>query len=209
MHSRASTKKSKEYRSDILYVVSIKEDTSYLCLHFTRNHEELKSDTPYPEDSICRIEDYLKILKDIKRGPYSKKPPIRRIDLNQYGEMDNPDITMEEYVQLEIERALRNAIVYNDAWASKSGFSSELTVSPQHVDEVNLKDKTSLSEYNDEEYNVISFNDLFPFNIYSFNDSKSHMDNDNDDKIDVKQFSRDLSIKPLPNVININVGSYA
>ncbi|GJZ32875.1 hypothetical protein Tco_0578311 [Tanacetum coccineum] len=33
---------------------------------------------PYPEDSIRRIEDYLKILEDIERGPYSKKPPIRR-----------------------------------------------------------------------------------------------------------------------------------
>ncbi|GJR31863.1 hypothetical protein Tco_1108095 [Tanacetum coccineum] len=74
--------------------------------------------------------------------------------------MDNPDITMEEYVWLETERALRNgkeynwetatydkiwddedfhylrlfetefpAKVYNDAWASKSGFSSERTVS--------------------------------------------------------------------------------
>ncbi|GKF74166.1 hypothetical protein Tco_0220498, partial [Tanacetum coccineum] len=70
--------------------------------------------------------------------------------------MDDPDITMEEYVQLETERALRNgkvynwetitygkiwydedvhylrffeeefpAIVYNDALASKSDFSSE------------------------------------------------------------------------------------
>ncbi|GKD80163.1 hypothetical protein Tco_1342784, partial [Tanacetum coccineum] len=72
--------------------------------------------------------------------------------------MDDPDITMEEYVQLETKRALRNgkvynwetttygkiwydedvhylklfemefpAIVYNDASASKSGFSSEPT----------------------------------------------------------------------------------
>ncbi|GKF73094.1 hypothetical protein Tco_0219426, partial [Tanacetum coccineum] len=41
--------------------------------------------------------------------------------------MDDPDITMEEYVQLETERALRNAIVYNDALASKSDFSSEPT----------------------------------------------------------------------------------
>ncbi|GKB35968.1 hypothetical protein Tco_0880910 [Tanacetum coccineum] len=32
---------------------------------------------PYPEDSIRRIEDYLKILEDIERSPYSKKPPIR------------------------------------------------------------------------------------------------------------------------------------
>ncbi|GJV27670.1 hypothetical protein Tco_1384118 [Tanacetum coccineum] len=73
------------YYSDNLYAVSIKEDTTYLCLHFIRNHEELKTNTPYPEDSIRRIEDYLKILEDIERGPYFKKPLIRRIDLNQYG----------------------------------------------------------------------------------------------------------------------------
>ncbi|GKB67936.1 hypothetical protein Tco_0929348 [Tanacetum coccineum] len=42
--------------------------------------------------------------------------------------MDDHDITMEEYVQLETERALRNAIVYHDALASKSDFSSEPTV---------------------------------------------------------------------------------
>ncbi|GKE99221.1 hypothetical protein Tco_0022572 [Tanacetum coccineum] len=59
------------YYSDILYVVSIKEDTAYLCLHFTRNYEELKSYTSYPEDSIRHIEDYLKILEDIERGHYS------------------------------------------------------------------------------------------------------------------------------------------
>ncbi|GKC63835.1 hypothetical protein Tco_1096433, partial [Tanacetum coccineum] len=100
-------------------------------------------------------------------------------------EIDDPDITIEEYVQLETERALRKSkeynwetatygkiwddedvhylrlfetefpvIVYNDAWESKSGFSSEPTVSPQHVDEVDLKDETSLSEYDEEEYNA-------------------------------------------------------
>ncbi|GJT97338.1 hypothetical protein Tco_1092856 [Tanacetum coccineum] len=56
-----------KYYSDNLYAISIKEDTTYLCMHFIRNHEELKSNTPYPEDSICRIEDYLKILEDIER----------------------------------------------------------------------------------------------------------------------------------------------
>ncbi|GJS41315.1 hypothetical protein Tco_0566358 [Tanacetum coccineum] len=78
--------------------------------------------------------------------------------------MDDPDITIEEYIQLENERALRNGkeynwetatyvIVYNDAWASKSSFSSEPTISPQHVNEVDLKDETSFSKYDDEEYN--------------------------------------------------------
>ncbi|GJX65195.1 hypothetical protein Tco_0299538 [Tanacetum coccineum] len=131
--------------------------------------------------------------------------------------MDDPDITMEEYVRLETEKALRKgkvynwetstygkiwydedvyylrffdeefpAIINNDALASKLGFSSEPTISPQHIDEINLKNETSLSEYDDEKYNVISYNDLFFFNIISVNESKLDTGND-DDKIDVKQ----------------------
>ncbi|GJU31289.1 hypothetical protein Tco_1174878 [Tanacetum coccineum] len=41
---------------------------------------------------------------------------------------------------------------------------TEPTLSPQHIDEFNLKDETSLSECDEEEQNVICFNDLFPFN---------------------------------------------
>ncbi|GJV00111.1 hypothetical protein Tco_1329381 [Tanacetum coccineum] len=39
------------------------------------------------------------------------------------------------------------AIVYNDALTSKSDFSTESVVIPQHIDEFNLKDETSLSQY--------------------------------------------------------------
>ncbi|GJX55930.1 gag-pol polyprotein [Tanacetum coccineum] len=53
-------KEISRYCSDNLYVVSIKEDTAYLCLHFTRNHEELKSNTPYPEDSYVVAFDLLR-----------------------------------------------------------------------------------------------------------------------------------------------------
>ncbi|GJT31217.1 hypothetical protein Tco_0911492 [Tanacetum coccineum] len=90
------------------------------------------------------------------------------------------------------------AIVYNDALASKAGFSSEPTVSPQHVDEINFKDGTSLSKYDGEEQNVIYFNDLFSFNLIYPDDLKPDEDNDND-KIDIQQSSRNLSIEPLPN----------
>ncbi|GJU49070.1 hypothetical protein Tco_1218625 [Tanacetum coccineum] len=86
------------YYSDNLYAVSIKEDTAYLCLHFTRYHKELKSNTLYPEDPIHRIEDHLKILEDIERGPYYKKPLIRRIDLNLYETDTIGEPTMEEYM---------------------------------------------------------------------------------------------------------------
>ncbi|GKG40348.1 hypothetical protein Tco_0467125, partial [Tanacetum coccineum] len=43
------------------------------------------------------------------------------------------------------------AIVYNDALTSKLDFLTEPTVSPQHIDEFNLKDETSLSECDEEE----------------------------------------------------------
>ncbi|GKA44442.1 hypothetical protein Tco_0737166 [Tanacetum coccineum] len=54
-----------------------------------------------------------------------------------------------------------------------------------HIDEFDLKTKTSLSECDDEEQNVMYFNDLFPFNIIYLDDLKSNKDND-DDKIDIK-----------------------
>ncbi|GJW65162.1 hypothetical protein Tco_0117046, partial [Tanacetum coccineum] len=90
------------------------------------------------------------------------------------------------------------AIVYDDAL--RLDFSSEPTLSSQHVDEVNWKNKTSLSKYDDEKYNVISkrkalkkrfskkenFNilsidkDLFSYDIFSVNDLKLDKDNDED-----------------------------
>ncbi|GKC36030.1 monodehydroascorbate reductase [Tanacetum coccineum] len=77
------------------------------------------------------------------------------------------------------------AIVYNDALTSKLIFLTEPTVNPHHIDEFNLKDETSLSKCDEEEQNVLYFNDLFPFNIIYPDDSKSDKDND-DDKIDIK-----------------------
>ncbi|GKB90117.1 hypothetical protein Tco_0962389 [Tanacetum coccineum] len=100
------------------------------------------------------------------------------------------------------------AIGYNDALTSKSYFLTEPTVSSQHIDGFNLKDETSLSECDEKEQNVLNFNDLFPFNVIHPNDSKSNKDND-DDKVDIKHSSGDLSIKPLPDVINTDVGAYA
>ncbi|GJZ13346.1 hypothetical protein Tco_0548576 [Tanacetum coccineum] len=93
------------------------------------------------------------------------------------------------------------AIVYNDALTSKSDFLTEPTLSPQHIDEFDLKSETSLSECDEEEQNVLYFNDLFPFNVVYPNDLKSDKDND-DDKIDIEHSLGDLSVKPLSDVIN-------
>nr|GEX94881.1 hypothetical protein [Tanacetum cinerariifolium] len=119
--------------------------------------------------------------------------------------MDDPNITMEEYIRLEEEKAHRRigyfndfdyfkifekefpAIAYNDALISKLDFS-EPTVSPQHIYEF---DKTSLFEYDGEEQNVIYSNDLFPSNVI-YPDDLSDKDNDND-KIDIEQYLVDVS----------------
>ncbi|GJX56078.1 hypothetical protein Tco_0285975 [Tanacetum coccineum] len=93
------------------------------------------------------------------------------------------------------------AIVYNKAPTSKSDLLTEPTVSPQHIDEFNLKDETSFSECDEVEQNVLYFNDLFPFNVIYPDDSKLDKDND-DDKIDIKHSSGG-------NVINTDDGAYA
>ncbi|GKA70366.1 hypothetical protein Tco_0776430 [Tanacetum coccineum] len=97
------------------------------------------------------------------------------------------------------------AIVYNDAQTSKLDFLTKLILNPQHINEFNLKDETSLYECDEEEQNVLNFNGLFPFNVIYPVDLKSDKDND-DDKIDIKQPSGDMSVKPLPDLINIDVG---
>ncbi|GKB77337.1 hypothetical protein Tco_0944232 [Tanacetum coccineum] len=110
--------------------------------------------------------------------------------------MDDPNITMKEYIKLEEEKACRHgkvynwetttydfekefsAIVYNDTLTSKLDFLTEPTVSPQHIDEFDLKDETQLSKCDEEEQNVLYFNDLFPFSIIYPDDSKSDKGND-------------------------------
>nr|GEU91670.1 hypothetical protein [Tanacetum cinerariifolium] len=76
-------------------------------------------------------------------------------------------------------------IVYNDNLTSKLDFLTEPTISPQHIDKFNMKDETLLSECDEEEQNVLYFNNLFSFNIIYLDDLKSDKGNDND-KIDIK-----------------------
>ncbi|GJU01355.1 hypothetical protein Tco_1111693 [Tanacetum coccineum] len=100
------------------------------------------------------------------------------------------------------------AIVYNDAQTSKSDLLTEPILNPRHIDEFDLNDETSLSECDEEEQNILYFNDLFSFNVLYPDDSKSDEDND-DDKIDIEHSLGDLSVKPLPDLIKTDVGAYA
>ncbi|GJV53885.1 hypothetical protein Tco_1449626 [Tanacetum coccineum] len=121
--------------------------------------------------------------------------------------LPSPKHTVSYFDDLDFFNDFENefpAIVYNDAQTSKSDLLTEPLLNPQHIDEFNLKDETSLSEYDEEEQNVICFNDLFPFNIIYLDELKTDTDNDND-KIDIEHSSGDLSDKPLPNLINTDI----
>ncbi|GJV85404.1 hypothetical protein Tco_1525302 [Tanacetum coccineum] len=123
-----------------------------------------------------------------------------------------PEPTISCFDGLDFFKDFENefpTIVYNNAQMSKSNLFSESILNPQHIDEFNLKDETSLFECDEEEQNVLNFNDLFPFNAIYPDDSKSDKDNDNDDKVNIEHSSRDLSVKLLPDVINTDVGAYA
>ncbi|GJW96433.1 hypothetical protein Tco_0178241 [Tanacetum coccineum] len=123
----------------------------------------------------------------------------------------SPKPTVSYFNNLDFFKDFENefsAIVYNDALTSKLDFLTKPTVSPQHIDEFNLKDETSLSECDEKEQNILYFNDLFPFKVIYPDDLKSDTDNDND-KIDIEKPSGDMSVIPLPNIINVDVGAYA
>ncbi|GJU36780.1 hypothetical protein Tco_1185134 [Tanacetum coccineum] len=62
--------------------------------------------------------------------------------------MDNPNITMEEYIRLEEEKALRN--VFNDELSSEKTLSCEPTVSSLNNNEINFR--ISFDESDDEDY---------------------------------------------------------
>ncbi|GKA70231.1 hypothetical protein Tco_0776295 [Tanacetum coccineum] len=107
----------------------------------------------------------------------------------------SPEPTLSYFDDLDHFKYFENefpAIVYNDALTSKLDFLTEPTVNPQHIDEFNLKDETSLSECNEEQQNVLYFNNLFPLNVIYLDDLKSDKDNDDD------EIQSSVDMTPLP-----------
>nr|GEV52157.1 reverse transcriptase domain-containing protein [Tanacetum cinerariifolium] len=72
-------------------------------------------------------------------------------------ETEFPAIVFDDVFKYEVTHSCKPsdiekefpAIVYNDALTFKSDFSTEPAVSPQHIDEFDLKDETSLFDYKD------------------------------------------------------------
>ncbi|GKB72256.1 hypothetical protein Tco_0933668 [Tanacetum coccineum] len=128
--------------------------------------------------------------------------------------MDDLNITMEEYIRLEEEKARRRGKVYNwetvtygKIWDNEDvqDLGSIETEFPTIVFNDTLTSEAALSC----EPTVSSLNDEIDFRIsFDESDDKDCTDND-DDKVDIKHSLEDLSVKPLPDLINTDVGAYA
>ncbi|GKA19904.1 hypothetical protein Tco_0699819 [Tanacetum coccineum] len=89
------------------YVVSIKEDMAYPCLHSPKTTKEIRSLRRIQKRSIRRIED---IVCEATR----RYQVWSLLQETQYVvTMDDPNITMEEYMRLKEEKAHRCGKVYN------------------------------------------------------------------------------------------------
>ncbi|GJT24859.1 hypothetical protein Tco_0894796 [Tanacetum coccineum] len=130
--------------------------------------------------------------------------------------MDDPNITMEEYVMLEKEKACRHGKVYNwetatygkiwydedvhDLRSVKTEFpaivfndmlTSEVTLSYKPtvspLNDNKIDFRISFDEFNDEDYTVIYDKNSFSYKIISVDDLKTNSENDND-KVNMPSF---------------------
>ncbi|GKC83543.1 hypothetical protein Tco_1139260 [Tanacetum coccineum] len=109
----------------------------------------------------------------------------------------SPNPTIDNFDDLDFFKDFENefpTIFYNDAQKSKSDYLTKPILNLKHIDEFNLNDETSLSEYDKE--NALHFNDLF--NIIHPDDLKSEKDNDDND-IDIIQSLEGNEITPGAN----------
>ncbi|GKC97300.1 hypothetical protein Tco_1167575 [Tanacetum coccineum] len=155
-------------------------------------------------------EDYMVIFD---KNSFSYKT-ISTNDLKTDSENDNekvilpsllsPESTVSCFDDLDFFKNFENefpSIVYNDAQMYNSDLLTESILSPQHIDEFDLNDETPVSEYDEEEQNVLYFNDLFPFNIIHPDDLKSEKDNDGNE-INIIQSLRGNEITQGSNLLS-------
>ncbi|GJZ16311.1 hypothetical protein Tco_0551988 [Tanacetum coccineum] len=147
--------------------------------------------------------------------------------------MDNPNITMEEYIKLQAEKAQRRgrtfnwetatygkiycddldfftnfevdfpAIVYNDALTSNKNVLPEPTVSIYDAIKTDFDFSISFSDSDDEDYTFICDKDSFSYKLIPANDLKPEPVNDHV-KINTELCLENIDIKPMDSVVCIS-----
>ncbi|GJT41397.1 hypothetical protein Tco_0941262 [Tanacetum coccineum] len=141
--------------------------------------------------------------------------------------MDDPNITMEEYIKLQAKKAKRRgrtfnwetatydksysddldfdypAIVYNDALTSNENVSSKPPVSIYIAIKADTDFSISFSDSDDEDYTFICDKNLFSYKLIAVNDLKLEPIKDRV-KVNTKLCSEYVDIKPIDNVVFIS-----
>ncbi|GKB92692.1 hypothetical protein Tco_0964964 [Tanacetum coccineum] len=122
--------------------------------------------------------------------------------------MDDPNIRMEEYIQLMADKA-QGPIVYNDVSTSNQNISSEPTVSIYNAIKSDIDFHISFFDSKDEDYDFIYNKDSSSYKLVPINDLKPKPVNDHveinielcSENIDVKQMdsSNSISKDTTPN----------
>nr|GEV49583.1 hypothetical protein [Tanacetum cinerariifolium] len=123
-------------------------------------------------------------VKRLERELKARNPPtkIQNVDVRDRSRsvmawvpkkvnMDNPNITMEEYIKLEEEKTHKRAIVFNDTLTSEAALSCEPMISFLNDDETDLR--ISFDESDDDDYttslNIFSIIiNIFIFTFFLF-----------------------------------------
>ncbi|GJR08562.1 hypothetical protein Tco_0791214 [Tanacetum coccineum] len=144
--------------------------------------------------------------------------------------MDDPNITMEEYIQLMADKARGRdqtfnwetatyncddldsfidfetdfpAIVYNDASTSNQNVSSEPTVSIYNAIKSDIDFHISFSDSEDKDYTFIYNKDSSSYKLIPANDLKLEPINDYVE-INIESCSENIDVKPMDSVICIS-----
>ncbi|GKB95633.1 hypothetical protein Tco_0981770 [Tanacetum coccineum] len=123
--------------------------------------------------------------------------------------MDDPNITMEEYIQLMANKARGHfetdfpAIVYNDASTSNLNVSSEPTVSIYNAIKSDIDFHISFSDSKDEDYTFIYNKDSSSYKLIHVNDLKPEPVNDYVE-INTESCLENIDINPMDGVICIS-----
>ncbi|GJS43498.1 hypothetical protein Tco_0568541 [Tanacetum coccineum] len=150
------------------------------------------------DDSNNTMEEYIRLEEEKAR----RRGKVYNWETTTYGKIwDNEDVHNLGSVETEFP-----AIVFNDTLTSEAALSYEPTVSTLNNDEIDFR--ISFDESDDEDCkSQYAFASITQAYVYP-DDLKSDKDND-DDKINIEHSLGDLSVKPLPDVINTDVGAYA
>ncbi|GJS80347.1 hypothetical protein Tco_0730228 [Tanacetum coccineum] len=124
----------------------------------SKDHCLTLKNTPYPHQqfAVCNslvneeeqygFTQYAVSIKKIRRIRACTHQRPQKKQAQYAVKMDNPNITMEEYIRLEEEKARRRAIVFNDTLTSEVTLSCEPTVSSLNNDEIDFRISFNESE---------------------------------------------------------------